>query len=69
VLRYCDPAGIVAEAANPNGSVDNIAGVCNAAGNVVGMMPHPERGADPILGGADGRLVLASLRAAVMAAR
>jgi phosphoribosylformylglycinamidine synthase len=69
VLRYCDPAGIVHEAANPNGSIDNIAGVCNAAGNVVGMMPHPERGADPTLGGADGRLVLAALRPAVLAAR
>jgi phosphoribosylformylglycinamidine (FGAM) synthase-like amidotransferase family enzyme len=68
VLRYCDPAGVVAEAANPHGSVDHLAGVCNAAGNVVGMMPHPERGADPTLGGADGRLVLASLRAAALAA-
>jgi phosphoribosylformylglycinamidine synthase len=61
VMRYCDPAGRAGGAGNPNGSVNDIAGVCNAAGNVVGMMPHPERGADPVLGGADGRLVLASL--------
>lgn len=69
VLRYCDADGRVAAAADPNGSVDGIAGVCNPARNVVGMMPHPERGADPLLGGADGRLILASLRAAVAAAR
>lgn len=61
VLRYCSPAGLVDEAANPNGSVDNIAAVCNERGNVVGMMPHPERYVEQILGGTDGRLVLGAL--------
>jgi phosphoribosylformylglycinamidine synthase len=55
VLRYCDGDGLVTEAANPNGSVSNIAGVCNRAGNVFGLMPHPERCSEPILGGVDGR--------------
>ena len=70
VLRYCDSQGEVGETCNPNGSLNGIAGVCNEARNVVGMMPHPERGADPALGGDDGRLVLRSLlRAGVAAAR
>ncbi|MCC6625858.1 MAG: phosphoribosylformylglycinamidine synthase subunit PurQ [Chloroflexi bacterium] len=68
ILRYCDPSGAVTAAANPNGSLHNIAGICNAARNVVGMMPHPERDADVLLGNGDGRLVLASLVAAVVAA-
>lgn len=54
-FRYCDPSGAVTEAANPNGSLDNIAGVLNARRNVLGMMPHPERLADALLGGIDGR--------------
>lgn len=49
---------------NPNGSVDNIAGVCNSAGNVVGMMPHPERASAPLLGGADGNKLLRGILAA-----
>ena len=52
VLRYLD---------NPNGSVDDIAGICNEAGNVVGLMPHPERAADHLVGGVDGVLLLTSL--------
>ena len=69
VLRYCDAQGQPGESSNPNGSVSHIAGVCNRARNVVGLMPHPERGADPILGGDDGRHMLASLlRMAVGAA-
>jgi phosphoribosylformylglycinamidine synthase subunit PurQ / glutaminase len=52
VLRYED---------NPNGSLDDIAGVCNREGNVLGLMPHPEHGVDPLLGPADGALILASL--------
>jgi phosphoribosylformylglycinamidine synthase I len=52
VLRYVD---------NPNGSVDHIAGICNAEGNVVGLMPHPERASDVLLGSADGALLLRSL--------
>jgi phosphoribosylformylglycinamidine synthase len=67
VLRYCDAAGRIGGAGNPNGSLDDIAGVCNAARNVVGMMPHPERGADPLLGGDDGRVILASVRLALAA--
>jgi phosphoribosylformylglycinamidine synthase len=60
VFRYCDPEGNVTDAANPNGSLDNIAGIVNEAGNVLGMMPHPERASDPILGSDDGRLLFQS---------
>ena len=52
VLRYVD---------NPNGSLDDIAGVCNEEGNVVGLMPHPERACDELLGSADGAALIASL--------
>jgi phosphoribosylformylglycinamidine synthase len=58
LLRYCDRAGQVTEAANPNGSRHGIAGVRNAAGNVVGLMPHPERASEAVLGCADGRLLM-----------
>jgi phosphoribosylformylglycinamidine synthase len=61
VLRYCMPGGRVTPEANPNGSLDNIAGIRNAAGNVLGMMPHPERCAESVLGNEDGRLILASM--------
>src|SRR5580765_1198716 len=61
VLRYVDPRGRLDEAANPNGSVHAIAGLCNAARNVVGMMPHPERACEPLLGGVDGRLIFESI--------
>ncbi|HSU15826.1 phosphoribosylformylglycinamidine synthase subunit PurQ [Longimicrobium sp.] len=54
VLRYCDAEGLVTPAANPNGSARGIAGIVNAAGNVLGMMPHPERSVDPLLGPTDG---------------
>lgn len=54
VFRYCDAEGIPSEASNPNGSLHNIAGICNRQGNVLGMMPHPERAADPALGQTDG---------------
>lgn len=63
LLRYCDAAGTVCEAANPNGSAENIAGICNKAGNVFGLMPHPERACDPALGSTDGRPILAALGA------
>jgi phosphoribosylformylglycinamidine synthase subunit PurQ / glutaminase len=59
--RYVDSHGAATEAANPNGSLDNIAGVCNEARNVAGLMPHPERASEPILGCADGRDILESL--------
>ncbi len=58
VFRYCAPDGTLAADANPNGSLAHIAGICNAAGNVVGLMPHPERGADALTGGADGIHIL-----------
>jgi phosphoribosylformylglycinamidine synthase len=61
VFRYSTPDGEIAAEANPNGSLDNIAGICNEQRNVLGMMPHPERCTDPILGSADGRLVWESL--------
>jgi phosphoribosylformylglycinamidine synthase subunit PurQ / glutaminase len=59
--RYVDARGEATETANPNGSLDNIAGICNATRNVAGLMPHPERASEPILGSADGRLVFKSL--------
>jgi phosphoribosylformylglycinamidine synthase len=61
VFRYCDPAGAISLDANPNGSTANIAGVCNARGNVIGMMPHPERASEALLGSADGRRIFESL--------
>jgi phosphoribosylformylglycinamidine synthase I len=54
VFRYCTAEGVVAPAANPNGSARGIAGIINAEGNVLGMMPHPERAVDPLLGPTDG---------------
>jgi len=61
VFRYCDKEGQVVDRANPNGSVDGIAGLTNRKGNVLGMMPHPERASEPILGSAEGRLVFESI--------
>jgi phosphoribosylformylglycinamidine synthase len=61
VFRYCDASGQVSEAANPNGSRNNIAGICNAGRNVVGLMPHPERACEPMLGSADGRILFESV--------
>jgi len=61
VFRYSTPAGEITPEANPNGSAENIAGICNRARNVLGLMPHPERCSDPLLGGMDGRYVFASL--------
>jgi len=61
LFRYCDEDGNVSDATNPNGSTENIAGVCNATKNVFGMMPHPERAADNYLGNEDGRLILESM--------
>ncbi len=54
VFRYCDARGARTEAANPNGSLEHIAGVCNATRNVLGLMPHPERAAEALLGSEDG---------------
>jgi phosphoribosylformylglycinamidine synthase I len=61
LLRYCDREGRITPESNPNGSIENIAGICNEAGNVFALMPHPERAAEPLLGSADGRLLLESL--------
>lgn len=69
VCRYCTPDGTLTTDANPNGSTAHIAGVCNAAGNVVGLMPHPERGAESLLGGADGLHILRSVLVAGGVAR
>jgi len=66
-LRYCDAAGNVTPEANPNGSQDGIAGLANARGNVFGLMPHPERADDPLLGSCDGRFVFESLATALRA--
>ncbi|MBW3630108.1 MAG: phosphoribosylformylglycinamidine synthase subunit PurQ [Gemmatimonadetes bacterium] len=63
LFRYCTPDGEVTEAANPNGSARNIAGIVNEAGNVLGMMPHPERAVEPLLGSADGAPLFESLGA------
>jgi len=64
VLRYSTPEGFPDPSANPNGSSRAIAGVCNPEGNVLGLMPHPERAAETMLGGDDGRLFLQSVIAA-----
>lgn len=61
LFRYCDAAGSLGGEANPNGSARDIAGILNEAGNVLGMMPHPERVSDPLLGGADGNLLWRSI--------
>ena len=60
-LEYCDERGDTTEESNHNGSIRNIAGVANGAGNVLGMMPHPERSADALLGSEDGRLIFRSV--------
>jgi len=61
IVRYCDKAGKITDAANPNGSLDNIAGICNEARNVFGLMPHPERASEKLLGSEDGRLIFESI--------
>jgi phosphoribosylformylglycinamidine synthase len=61
ILRYTDPRGQLDDRWNPNGSVNAIAALCNEARNVVGMMPHPERACEALLGGVDGRLIFDSV--------
>lgn len=61
VFRYCEPDGSLSEASNVNGSMEAIAGVTNRAGNVMGMMPHPERAAEALLGSEDGRIIFESI--------
>jgi phosphoribosylformylglycinamidine synthase len=66
-FRYVDANGKPTDDANPNGSLDNIAGILNERGNVLGMMPHPERLSDPLLGGTDGRAMFEALAKVVLA--
>ena len=69
LFRYCEANGSLTEAANPNGSVANIAGIINEGGNVLGMMPHPERSCERLLGSDDGNLIFGSIIDAVAGAR
>ena len=68
IFRYCDASGTLADEANPNGSAQAIAGICNETRNVVGLMPHPERACESVLGSADGLVVLESAVAALTGA-
>jgi phosphoribosylformylglycinamidine synthase len=61
LFRYCDENGNVTDASNPNGAIENIAGVCNEGKNVFGMMPHPERATDNTLNNIDGRWIFDSI--------
>ena len=61
IFRYCDPHGGITPGGNPNGAINNIAGICNDARNVVGLMPHPERACEQTLGSADGLVLLRSV--------
>ena len=61
LFRYCEPSGEITQAANPNGAARNIAGITNRAGNVLGMMPHPERCCEAILGSTDGAVIFQSI--------
>jgi len=63
--QYCDATGNLTENANPNGSIQNIAGICNERGNVAGLMPHPDRASEDILGSADGKFIFESMIAAL----
>ena len=68
VFRYCDPYGNVTPESNPNGALDNIAGICSRGRNVLGLMPHPERACEDLLGSSDGRDIFSSLAATLAAA-
>lgn len=68
VVRYCGADGATTEENNPNGSFDNVAGVANGRGNVAGLMPHPERAIEEILGSGDGRVLLESYVASLVPA-
>ena len=61
LFRYCDADGNIGGDANPNGAINDIAGICNDKGNVFGMMPHPERACSDPLHNIDGRLILSAL--------
>ena len=68
VFRYCTPEGEITPEANPNGSANNIAGIINERGNVLGMMPHPERSVEKLLGGEDGAVIFRSMLTPLAAA-
>ena len=61
IFRYCNEEGALSEESNPNGSKEAIAGICNKDGNILGMMPHPERASEHLLGSEDGRLIFESI--------
>ncbi len=67
IFRYCDAQGRVTDEANPNGSIANIAGICSEGRNVVGLMPHPERACEPVLGSGDGLVLFESVIASLSA--
>lgn len=69
ILRYCDPIGAIVPGANPNGSIENIAGICNRQGNVFGLMPHPDRASDQRLGSADGAKIFRSVAETIASTR
>jgi phosphoribosylformylglycinamidine synthase len=61
IFRYCDAQGLVTDKSNPNGAVNGIAGICSVQRNVVGLMPHPERACEPVLGSGDGLVLFESV--------
>src|SRR5256886_10938890 len=67
VMRYCDVTGATSPESNPNGSIENIAGICNREGNVFGLMPHPDRACDARLGSADGVKIFRSMMQTIVA--
>ena len=67
ILRYSDSQGRIVPEANPNGSIENIAGICNRAGNVFGLMPHPDRASEVLLGSADGAKIFRSMMETISA--
>jgi len=69
VVRYCDPKGALTQEANPNGSLDSIAGICNLKRNVFGLMPHPDRSGEDVLGSSDGKFLWNSILSATAVGR
>jgi phosphoribosylformylglycinamidine synthase len=69
ILRYADAQGRIVPEANPNGSIENIAGICNRSGNVFGLMPHPDRASDARLGSDDGAKIFRSMMQTISAAQ
>ena len=61
MFRYADASGAVDDGTNPNGSINNIAGIVNESGNVLGLMPHPEKACEDLIGGSDGNVLFRSM--------